>query len=78
MRKILQTKQEKGGINMKAYVDKDLCIGCGICPTVCSEVFEMNGDGVAEVVRDPVPEESKDDAVKAQESCPVDAIKVEG
>ncbi|MEI6100293.1 MAG: ferredoxin [Eubacteriales bacterium] len=62
---------------MKAYVDKDQCIGCGVCPTMCPEVFEMSGDSIAVVIGDKVPDEVKGDAVKAQESCPVDAIKVE-
>lgn len=62
---------------MKAYVDKDQCIGCGVCPTVCEEVFEMSGDGVAVVIGDEVPKEAEGNAIKAQESCPVDAIKVE-
>ncbi len=62
---------------MKAYVDKDQCIGCGVCPTICPEVFEMSGDNVAVVIGDSVPEGAKSDAVSAQESCPVDAIKVE-
>jgi len=61
---------------MKAYVDKDLCIGCGVCPTVCPEVFEMGND-VAEVIGDAVPLEAEADAQSAQEQCPVDAIKVE-
>ena len=62
---------------MKAYVDKDLCIGCGICPTVCPEVFEMGGEGVAEVIGDAVPPEAEDSARSAEEQCPVEAIKVE-
>ena len=33
---------------MKAYVDQDTCIGCGLCASVCPEVFEMNDEGKAE------------------------------
>lgn len=62
---------------MKAYVDKDLCIGCGVCPTVCPEVFEMDASGVAVVIGERVPSEAEDSAVSAQEQCPVEAIKVE-
>ena len=32
---------------MKARVDPDLCIGCGICPDVAPEVFEMGTDDKA-------------------------------
>jgi len=62
---------------MKAYVDKDLCIGCGVCPSVCPEVFEMGDDNLSHVIVDTVPSDSEDDAKDAEGSCPVDAIKVE-
>ena len=29
---------------MKAIVDKDTCIGCGLCPSICPEVFDMDDD----------------------------------
>ena len=30
---------------MKARVDKDTCIGCGLCPSICPEVFELTDEG---------------------------------
>ena len=27
---------------MRAFVDQDLCIGCGMCNAACPEVFELN------------------------------------
>ena len=42
---------------MKATVDPDLCIGCGVCPNLAPDVFEMNDEGIAEVKTDPVPAE---------------------
>ena len=63
---------------MKAYVDKDTCIGCGLCPSICPEVFSMNDDdGKAEAIPDDVPDEAQDDAEEAAASCPVEAITVE-
>ena len=29
---------------MKAVVDQDTCIGCGLCPSICEEVFELQDD----------------------------------
>ena len=40
---------------MKAKVDRDECIGCGLCASICSEVFEMDEEGIAIVIADPVP-----------------------
>ena len=31
---------------MNASVDKDTCIGCGLCPSICPQ-FEMDDDGKA-------------------------------
>ena len=34
-------------IYMKAHVDKDTCIGCGLCPSICEAVFVLEDDGKA-------------------------------
>lgn len=62
---------------MIAKVDQDTCIGCGLCPTICEDVFEMGDDGKAYAMVDEVPQGSEDAAKEAEESCPVDAIEVE-
>ena len=59
---------------MKFKVDQELCIGCGACEGVCPEVFEMRDDDKAYVIKDPVPAELEDNALEAEESCPVEAI----
>jgi ferredoxin len=62
---------------MKAIVDKDACLGCGVCAEGCPEVFEMIDDkAVAKV--DPVPPEHEKACRDAGEQCPVEAIKIEG
>jgi len=51
-------------------VDKEKCIGCGLCAQICSEVFEMSKDNKANI------KAQKDlPCVKeAVEQCPVNAI----
>ncbi|EQB85967.1 ferredoxin [Clostridium punense] len=61
---------------MKAAVNKDECISCGLCPSLCPEVFEFEDDGKAGVVVDVVPKESEDCAKEAEASCPTSAIEV--
>ncbi|MDD4059316.1 MAG: ferredoxin [Kiritimatiellae bacterium] len=60
---------------MKANVNKDACIGCGLCESICPAVFAMK-DSVAEVIADPVPQEAESACKEAGESCPVGAITI--
>ncbi len=58
---------------MKARVDPDICIGCGLCANTCPEVFDMQGDK-AVVKVSTVPDGAQDTCKKATEECPVTAI----
>ena len=58
---------------MKTIVNED-CIGCGMCQDVCPEVFQLNGNGLSEVVGD--PDLHADKVQEAASICPVDAIEV--
>jgi ferredoxin len=62
---------------MKAQVDLDLCIGCGICPDVAPEIFEMGSDDKAYVKIDPIPEELHGICRDARDQCPQAAIDIE-
>jgi len=62
---------------MKAIVDKETCIGCGLCPSICSEVFFMDDDGKADAIDKDVPSEYEDETKDAEASCPVNAISIE-
>lgn len=64
-------------IEMKAIVDKDLCIGCGICEGIVPEVFSLQNEPYAEVLLDPIPEEFQDAVREAAEECPEAAITIE-
>ncbi len=60
---------------MKFEVNPDICIGCGACQAICPEVFQINSDGYAEAIEDEVKKENEENAVEAQEGCPVGAIE---
>ena len=61
---------------MKATVDPELCIGCGMCAEVCPEVFRME-NGKAVVFVDSVPKPAEGSCKQAADGCPVVAIKVD-
>lgn len=61
---------------MRGYVDKDLCIGCGLCPDICPEVFKMDDDGKAIAQEGGIPEVVINLAKDAEAQCPVEAISV--
>jgi ferredoxin len=62
---------------MNVTIIEDRCTGCGICPSLCPDLFELNG-AVAEVKQNPVPDSLKEECIEAAESCPVEAIAVTG
>lgn len=61
---------------MRAFVDQELCIGCGMCTAACPAVFAMNADGQAEAVAD-TDDDNRDDVMTAIDGCPVSAIREE-
>ncbi len=62
---------------MKVKVNSDACIGCGACAAICDSVFEINDEGLSEVIVDTVSDEDKDACIEAIESCPTGAIEEE-
>lgn len=61
---------------MKAMIDTGICIGCGLCTTICPEVFEMAGD-TAVVRGETVPPGDEDSCREATDACPVTAITLQ-
>jgi ferredoxin len=61
---------------MKAKVDPELCVGCGLCAETVPEVFELKDDK-AVVSVDIVPPGLEVKVRQAAEECPVEAIEVE-
>ena len=57
-----------------AKVDKNKCIGCGLCTEICGEVFEMSDDGKAEVKAGADLKKNAKCIKEAIKRCPVKAI----
>ena len=59
---------------MIAKVDKDSCIGCGMCIDICPEIFQYDDEYKSESVTEKIPEELKEKVAEAIDVCPVEAI----
>ena len=57
---------------MAVIVDAEKCIGCGLCASMCPEVFEMKDDGKAHIKDDKACD--KCDCKDVVSSCPTQAI----
>ena len=64
-------------IIIKAIIDRDGCIACGLCVEACPEVFYMADDGLADV-KSEITDETRQTASEARDSCPVSVISIEG
>ena len=61
----------------KVVVNKDLCIGCGLCADTCPDVFVLEDDGKAQVKSQDAANANLACAKDAAATCPTEAIKVE-
>lgn len=61
---------------MNASIDRDGCIGCGLCADTCPAVFRMADDGLAEAYTPNVPPTDEAAAKEAMANCPVNVITV--
>jgi ferredoxin len=58
---------------MKPKVDQKKCIGCGLCTSICPEVFELKNSKAAVIGN---CKGNEDKCKEAADSCPVQAIKL--
>lgn len=61
---------------MKAIIDREGCISCGMCIAICPEVFRMGEDDKAEAYAE-VSSDNKNEAKEAEDGCPVSVILIE-
>lgn len=62
---------------MIASVNQDGCIECGLCISVCPEVFSMSDSGKAVAIEDDIPSEYLESSEEARDACPVSVIDLD-
>ena len=60
---------------MKVVVNRDNCIGCGACESICPEAFQIDDEGISTVVCKNFNEIDQDALNDAVEGCPTQAIE---
>ena len=60
---------------MRALVDKQICVACGMCVDSCPQEFRFGTDGFAEGYQE-IPQDVVDDVLQVAEDCPVGAIEL--
>ena len=60
---------------MKVKVDKNGCIGCGLCESMCPEVFKMDSKGKAEAITGDIDTSFEENCQAAANDCPAGVIK---
>ena len=75
-RGILMASFSKELMRLKAKVNSN-CIACGLCASMCPEVFNLNETGFASTREDKQIDPALEPTVKeAADGCPVDAIEL--
>ncbi len=62
---------------MKVVIDREACVGCGLCVEACPQVFDLDSENKAVSKMDTVPKDIEKACRDAASECPVDAIKCE-
>ena len=62
---------------MKAMVYQKSCIQCGLCASVCPEVFTLLPGRPAQAQTEDIPVRLQISAQAAAEDCPTDAIAIQ-
>ena len=60
----------KEGNQMKAIVEKNECMGCKLCVTMCPEIFYLVDDEYAEAKDEELTDELSEKVDKVADSCP--------
>ncbi len=62
---------------MQIIIDKNKCLGCGLCVSIASDIFEIGEDGKSKIKEEVDLEKNKQLIAQAKESCPVQAIEID-
>ncbi|NPA86642.1 MAG: ferredoxin [Candidatus Diapherotrites archaeon] len=62
---------------MRVWVDKETCIGCGVCVAIAPNYFKLDEDGKSVAIKEEVDPADEEIVRTAAQSCPTGSIKIE-
>ncbi|MFP5022153.1 ferredoxin [Pseudonocardia phyllosphaerae] len=62
---------------MRIVLDESKCTGLGMCEAEAPDIFEVQDDGSLTVLDETPPEDARDEAQAACDSCPTGALTLE-
>lgn len=62
---------------MKVKINKNKCLGCGLCLSIAPYIFEFGEDGKSKIKEGAHLEKNKELIIQAKENCPTQAIESE-
>lgn len=65
-------------MSLRIVADHDTCEGLGMCEAMAPDFFEVQDDDTMVVLDEHPPEEHRSQVSAAVESCPVQALRLEG
>ena len=61
---------------LKIFIENDACISCGLCVSMCSDVFKIGESGKSELKTDKF-DNLESEIKQCADACPVNAIKIQ-
>lgn len=61
---------------MKVSVNRDKCVGIGMCEVSAPEVFEVGDDGQAHVLVEEIAEADEEGVREAVANCPTESLTI--
>lgn len=62
---------------MEVAVDRELCVGHGVCESIAADLFAVGDDGTVQILRTEIPAELAAAAATAVAGCPTRALRLD-
>ena len=62
----------------RLILDRSRCTGLGLCESYAEHVFEIQADGRLQLLTDVIADEDVGTVQQACDSCPTEALRLEG